>query len=157
MKKKHLKTPFTIILFLALFHPGIGQNELPASGSGIQGFTSGMDKMEGFIDLYWDEKRGKIWMELDKFDSELLYYTSLAAGVGSNDIGLDRGKIHGTHVIEFQRTGNKVLLVESNYGYRALSDNLMERLAVEESFAKSVLWGFDVAAEEGGKVLVDGT
>src|SRR5690606_21795136 len=110
-----------------------------------------------FIDLYWDEKRGKIWMELDKFDSELLYYTSLATGVGSNDIGLDRGKIHGTHVIEFQRTGNKVLLVESNYGYRALSDNLMERLAVEESFAKSVLWGFDVAAEEGGKVLVDGT
>src|SRR5690606_7023448 len=74
-----------------------------------------------------------------------------------NDIGLDRGKIHGTHVIEFHRSGDKVLMVEPNYGYRARSDNPMERQAVEESFAKSIHWGFEVAAEEDGKVLVDGT
>ena len=42
--------------------------------------------------LYWDDKTGSLWMEINKFDTEMLYSTGLTAGLGSNDIGLDRGQ-----------------------------------------------------------------
>jgi hypothetical protein len=77
--------------------------------------------------------------------------------VGSNDIGLDRGRLGQEHVVKFVRSGPKVLLVEPNLAYRAVSTDEAERRAVEESFAQSVHWGFKVAAEEGGRVLVDAT
>ena len=48
--------------------------------------------MPGFFNIYWDARAGKVWLEIAKFDSEFLYVVSLAAGVGSNDIGLDRGE-----------------------------------------------------------------
>jgi hypothetical protein len=128
-----------LLLFLSL--NGMAQiKTAPAEEktSSIASFTSGMKAMPGFIPLYWDAKRGKVWLEINQFDTELLYYASLAAGVGSNDIGLDRGRIGPSHVVKFQRSGNKVLLTEVNYGYRALTDNAMEKRAVEESFAQSV-------------------
>ncbi|HSR41706.1 MAG TPA: zinc-dependent metalloprotease, partial [Longimicrobiales bacterium] len=73
-------------------------------------------------------------------------------------IGLDRGQLGPRYVVTFQRIGPKVLMVEPNYAYRAeATDNPAERRAVEEAFAKSVIWGFQVAAEEDGRVLVDAT
>jgi hypothetical protein len=123
----------------------------------IRSAVAGMQSMPGFLPLYWDAKRGKLWMEINQLDTEILYYASLPAGLGSNDIGLDRGRLSQPHVVEFRRTGNRVLMVERNYDYRALTDNAMEKQAVEESFAQSVLWGFDVAAEEDGRTLVDAT
>ncbi|MEE8122351.1 MAG: zinc-dependent metalloprotease, partial [Anaerolineales bacterium] len=45
--------------------------------------------------------------------------------------------------------------VQPNYGFRAISDDAEERRAVQESFARSVIWGFEIAAEEGDRVLVD--
>ncbi len=116
-----------------------------------------MKKYPGYFTFYWDEKLGKIWLEINKFDTEFLYVNSLAAGVGSNDIGLDRGQLGQERVVEFTRSGNKILLVQLNYGYRAMSDNPLEKQAVEEAFAQSVLWGFKVEKEAGGKVLVDAT
>ncbi|NII28120.1 DUF5117 domain-containing protein [Pseudoflavitalea sp. X16] len=116
-----------------------------------------MQHLPGFLPLYWDAKKGKIWLEINKWDTEILYYASLATGVGSNDIGLDRGRIGPSHVIVFRRSGNKVLMTEPNYDYRAISDNNMERQAVEESFAQSVHWGFDIVAEENDRALVDAT
>ncbi len=77
-----------------------------------------------------------------------LYTSSLAAGVGSNDIGLDRGQLGGQHVVSFYRSGNKLLLIEDNQYYRADSENAAERKAVEEAFAKSVLWGFEIQGTE---------
>jgi hypothetical protein len=123
----------------------------------IAATTAGMQSLPGFLPMYWDAKRGKIWLEIDKLDIEILYYASLTAGVGSNDIGLDRGRVGPSHVITFQRSGNRVLMVEPNYDYRALSNDAMEKQAVKESFAQSVHWGFDVTAEENGRVLVDAT
>ncbi|HEY4611886.1 MAG TPA: DUF5117 domain-containing protein, partial [Bacteroidota bacterium] len=117
--------------------------------------TAGMEQFAGYFTFYWDSKAGKIWLEIDRWDAEFLYVNSLAAGIGSNDIGLDRGQLGGERVVKFQRSGPRVLLVQPNYGYRAVTDNPDERRAVEEAFAQSVLWGFDVAAEEGTKVLVD--
>lgn len=119
--------------------------------------TAGAEKREGFFTFYWDAKAGKIWLEIDKWDSEFLYVDSLPAGIGSNDIGLDRGRLSGTEVVKFQRSGPRVLLTAVNYGYRAISNDAAERKAVTDSFAQSVIWGFDVAAEEGPKVLVDAT
>lgn len=116
-----------------------------------------MQRYEGLFNFYWDEKEGKIWLEVDRFDTEFLYVESLQAGVGSNDIGLDRGQLGMERVVKFSRIGDKVLLTHLNYGYRATSDNPEERRAVEEAFAQSVLWGFKVEAEEHGKVLADAT
>ncbi len=96
-------------------------------------------------------------MEIDKFDTELLYVISLPGGLGSNDIGLDRGLLGGRHIVKFSRTGRKVLMIKPNYEYRALTDNQLEKKTVEESFAQSALWGFTVEAESGGRVLVDAT
>ncbi|TRO55167.1 DUF5117 domain-containing protein, partial [Candidatus Bathyarchaeota archaeon] len=85
------------------------------------------------------------------------YVNSLKAGIGSNDIGLDRNQLGDTKIVKFQRIGPKVLLTQVNYGYRALSDNPKEREAVDEGFAKSVIGGFTVEAEEDSWVLVDAT
>ncbi|MBT1702822.1 zinc-dependent metalloprotease [Chryseosolibacter indicus] len=117
--------------------------------------VKGMKSFEGFFNFYYDEKQDKIFLIIDKFNTELLYVNSLPAGLGSNDIGLDRGQLGNERIVRFDRRGSKVLLIEPNYKYRAITDNQDERKAVEEAFAQSVLWGFKVEAEENGKVLVD--
>jgi len=117
--------------------------------------TEGMKKYEGYFNFYWDEEEGKIWLEIDKFDQDFLYYNYLAAGAGSNDIGLDRGRLNRSQVMQFRRSGPKILFVEPNLDYRAVTDDPNEKQAVKESFAESVMHGFEVAAEEDGKVLVD--
>jgi hypothetical protein len=119
--------------------------------------TAGLQKLDGYVPLYWDATTGKMFMEISRFNAEFLYQVSLPTGVGSNPIGLDRGQLGGSHVVRFERIGPKVLLVQSNYRYRALSPDPPERRAVEESFAQSVLWGFKVEASEGERVLVDAT
>ena len=101
--------------------------------------------------------QGKLWMEVSRFDQEFLYQIALATGLGSNPVGLDRGQLGDSRVVMFRRVGPKVLLVEPNYKYRAVTDRAAERRAVDESFAQSVHWGFKVEAEEAGKVLVDAT
>src|ERR1019366_4717198 len=117
--------------------------------------TKDMKKYEGFFNFFWDANNGKIWLEINKLDSELLYQTSLPAGLGSNDIGLDRGLLGNTSVVKFTRTGRKILMVEPNYSYRAVTADAAEKRAVEQSFAQSTLWGFAIEAESNNKELVD--
>ena len=119
--------------------------------------VKGMEKFPGFFTFYWDAKAGKIWLEIDKWNTEFLYVESLPAGIGSNDIGLDRGQLGSSSIVRFDRTGPRVLLVAPNYSFRATTNNADERLAVKDAFAESTLWGFEVAAEESGRVLVDAT
>ena len=121
----------------------------------IQQKTQGMQAYDGYFPFYWDAKEGKVWLEIGQLDTPFLYYTTLAAGAGSNDIGLDRGRLSQSRVMEFRRSGPKVLMIEPNQTYRAVTDDPNERAAVAESFAESVLAGFTVAAEEGGRLLVD--
>src|SRR6476660_9683378 len=115
------------ILSLALFIPllAIGQ-KLPS----IEERTRDTRKYEGYLNFYWDENSGKIWLEINKLDSELLYVTSLPAGLGSNDIGLDRGLLGAEAVVKFIKTGRKILLIQPNYNYRAVSSDVAERRAV---------------------------
>src|SRR5438270_4326743 len=109
------------------------------------------------LPLYWDERTGKMWLEIDRFNQEFLYITALPAGVGSNELGLDRGSMNPALVVQFERSGPRVLLIESNYRFRATASDPQERRAELDSFARSTLWGFEVAAEEGSRVLVDAT
>src|SRR5262249_29259129 len=66
---------------------------------------AGMQKIDGYVPLYWDTGAGKMWMEITRFNTEMLYQVSLPAGVGSNPIGLDRGQLGGTYVVYFERVG----------------------------------------------------
>ncbi len=128
-----------------------------AQTSTFEGKTAGMKKFQGYFDFFFDEKQDKILLVINKFDTEFLYVESLTAGIGSNDIGLDRNQLGRESVVKFERRGPRILLTEINLSYRAISNNLIERRAVEESFAQSVLGGFTVIAEDGGSVLVDAT
>ena len=123
----------------------------------IEKKTDGLKKLDGYFPLYWDERAGKLWLEISRFEEEFLYLVSLPAGIGSNDIGLDRGQLGRDRLVVFERVGPKVLLVQPNYRYRAVTENRDEQRAVADSFARSVLWGFEVAAEGDGRVLVDAT
>ena len=121
----------------------------------IEERTSAMHKIGGYFPLYWEENSGKLWLEIPRFKTEFLLVTGLAAGLGSNDIGLDRGQENDGKVVAFERVGRKIMLVERNLSFRSSSSNAAERVSVEDSFAKSILWGFEAAAETDGRVLVD--
>ena len=95
-----------------------------------------------FLSFIYDVKQDKILLVIDKFDSEFLHINSLTAGVGSNDIGLDRGQLGGERIVKFERRGPKVLMVEPNYRYRANSDNADEKRAVQEAFRAIRAMGF---------------
>jgi len=123
----------------------------------IEQKTQEMTSFTGYFTFYWDEKTGRILLEVDKLNTEFLYVNSLPAGVGSNDLGLDRGQIGNSRIVKFIKSGPKVLLIQPNYAYRAVSNNPDERKSVEEAFAQSVIWGFKVEAQEGDKVLIDFT
>ncbi len=144
----------TLFLLLSAL-PGYAQSK--SESQTIAAKTAGMQKIDGYVPLYWDAAQGKMWMEISRFNTELLYLISLPAGVGSNPIGLDRGQLGGTFVVSFERVGPKVLMIQPNYRYRALTNDEAERRAVADSFAKSVIWGFKVEATEGNRVLVDAT
>lgn len=145
-----MKKYLLLLLCLPLF--GFSQG-LP----GIAEKTKSFNKYAGFLNFYWEPAAGKLWMEINKFDTDILYQTSLPAGLGSNDIGLDRGLLGSTAIIRFVRVGNKVLMVQANQNFRATSSDAAEQRAVEESFASSTLWGFVAEAATDDAVLVDAT
>ena len=130
-----------------------GDDGLPT----IESHTAGFELLDGFFPLYWNDDTGTLWLEIGRLGVEVLYVNALAAGVGSNDIGLDRGQLGGSRIVRFERVGRKVLMVQPNYAYRATTANLDERRAVDDAFATSVLFGFTVAARTGDRFLVDAT
>lgn len=112
---------------------------------------------EGFFNFYLNEAQGEVWLEIpeSRLGEEFIYVVGLPAGVGSNDIGLDRAQIGSTRMVKFQRFGNKILLVEPNYAYRAISDSEMEVKAVEDAFAQSVLAGFEISDEQNKSCFIN--
>ena len=114
-------------------------------------------KFKGFINFYYDESSDKLYLEIDKLNKEFLYVHALSEGIGSNDIGIDRGQLGGGKVVKFVKKGNKILLIEPNLSYRAITDNTEEKKSIEEAFAKSVLFGFVIKKNQGDKFLVDAT
>ena len=141
------KLNFLIFMFLStsVFSQNISLTE----------FVSKLEKKEGFLNYYWDENNGKVYLELKNLNTEMIYVNYLSAGIGSNDLGLDRGQIGGTRIIKFIKIGPKILMVQPNYKYRALSNNKEEIKSVEDAFAKSTLWGFNIVAKDNNKYLID--
>src|SRR3984885_14095793 len=146
---------FALLIFIAQPSKAAAADDAPAAS--IAAKTASAQKLPGYFNLYWDARAGKLWLAIDKWNIDFLYQSSLPAGVGSNDIGLDRGQMGATRIVRFERIGNKVLLIQRNMGYRAISSDPDEQRAVRDSFAESVLAGFTVAAEENGAALVDAT
>ena len=142
---------------LVAWSAGVGFAQTGDALPTVETHTAGFDKIDGYFPLYWDDTEGRLWLEIGRLDTEVLYINSLAAGVGSNDIGLDRGQIRGSRIVSFERVGPKILMVQPNYSYRATTTNPDEQRAVDEAFARSVLWGFTVAARTNDRFLVDAT
>ncbi|GAB2699518.1 zinc-dependent metalloprotease [Mucilaginibacter koreensis] len=154
---------YALFAFLFTFcfslHVSSQNKTLNEFDSKIQGLT----KYPGYFNFYWNERTGHLLLEIDKLNQEFLYVNTLPAGIGSNDLGLDRGQIGDTRIVKFIKSGPKILLIQPNYDYRAVSSNPDERKSVEEAFAQSVIWGFNAEAisKKGGsntdddRILID--
>jgi Met-zincin/Domain of unknown function (DUF5117) len=151
-----LKRCFAVLSLSSLALLG-RQTPTPSSPPTFQARIASAHKIDGFFPLYWDERAGKMWVEIDRLNQEFLYITALSAGVGSNDLGLDRGSMNQPQVVQFERSGPKILLIQSNYDFRATNPDSAEQRSVRDSFARSTLGGFEVAAEDGSRILVDAT
>ena len=114
-----------------------------------------MKKHDGYFTYYYDPGAGRVFLEVANVDQEFLYINSLAAGIGSNDIGLDRNQLGGERVVKFEKYGPKLLLVQPNLDYRAISENEDEVNSVADAFAKSVLAGFDISLTNENTHLID--
>ena len=154
-----------LTLALALIPAVLATVPAPVAAQGSAGalptiaeYTAGMEAMPGYFPLYWDDDGGRLLLEVGRFDESFLYLTSLATGLGSNDLGLDRGEIMDEHIARFRRVGPRVLLELENPRFRAATDATpaLER-SVAESFPTSVVGGFEAVAEEDGRALVDAT
>lgn len=152
MKKLILFTLLFPLFLSAQSQPAV-KKELPS----IEDKTKDLKKYEGFLNFYWDQSTGKIFLEISHLDSEMLYLVSLPAGLGSNDVGLDRGLQGAGRVAKFIKTGPKIFLIQPNYSFRAVTNDVNEKKSVEESFAQSILWGFTVEAVTNDHYLVDAT
>ena len=117
----------------------------------------GIKKYNGYFNYYYDSNQDKVFLEIDKIDTEFLYVNALSQGIGSNDIGLDRGQLGGGVVVFFKKVGNKLLLIQPNQDFRAITNNKEEKQSVKEAFAKSVLHGFKIKETKNGTYLVDAT
>ncbi len=120
-------------------------------------FTKDMTHKDGYLPFYYDASSDKIYLHVNKLDEQMLLQTSLPQGVGSNDIGLDRGQLGEGHLVAFERHGNKLLMKGLNTRYRSVSENAAELASIDEAFADSVLAGFTAVAASSNGVLVDYT
>jgi hypothetical protein len=122
-------------------------------------FLQAKQAMSGFVEIVYSNSDDKVYLALDvaQLNQQMLFQSSLPHGIGSNDIGLDRGQLGDTRLVEFQRFGNKILLKQLNTDYRASSSNVAERISIDEAFADSVIAGFEVAHESVGKIYIDYT
>ncbi len=148
-----MKTISTLTILLLLFfsHPAFAQSP------SIEEFTQDMEQQEGFYTFYYHPDSGKIYLRVDQFDQAFIFQSSLPQGVGSNDIGLDRGQLGGTRLVEFERFGDKVLLKQLNTEYRVNTNNAAESASIDQAFADSVIAGLPVVAQQEGAVLVNYT
>lgn len=148
-KKVHAFYVFVLWVFSALAH---GDNQTT-----LAELTEHNEVKSGFVDLLIDHASGKTYLKIDNLGDEFIYMSSLPFGLGSNDIGLDRGQLGATRLVMFERAGNKVFLKQKNTDFRAVTNNQAEASSVTEAFASSILWGFSIVDSGSDWVLVDAT
>ena len=111
----------------------------------------------GFFNFTYQENSDKIFLEVDKINKDFLYISSLTTGLGSNDIGLDRGQLGEERIVKFKKYGNKLLLIQPNNDFVAISNNLAEKNSVEQAFARSVIFGFEIIEKKAKSYVIDFT
>jgi hypothetical protein len=122
----------------------------------IEQRTHSLIKLDGFFPMYWDVRQGRLYLEIGRFDSQVMYEVQTAYGAGTD--GISRGAVSRPYIVHFHRVGPKVLMVAENLLWRTSSTDAAAQLALKQSFPDSVLWGFTVAAEDSqDHVLVDAT
>ena len=150
---------FTLRFFLMFICSAFSIAAFSEETKSYNDFVKGKDHQQGYFSFYHDKKTGKIFVEINEFEQEFLFLSGLPQGGGSNDIGLDRGQLGATRLVRFEKVGKKVFLRQLNTDYRADTINNLEKQAVDEAFASSIIWGFKVAKESknGKKILIDYT
>lgn len=120
-------------------------------------FTKSEEKTEvkGFFSYIYDENTDKIFLVVDMLNYDFLYVQALATGIGSNDIGLDRGQLGDQRIVHFEKAGPKLLLVQKNLKYRSSSENEAENRSIDEAFAQSVLASFQIVEEKNNQYIID--
>ncbi|ANM28427.1 hypothetical protein ABI59_00460 [Acidobacteria bacterium Mor1] len=150
-----------VVLAIALLAGSAGAAADEKKPPSFEEKVEGLERRAGLLTLWVDKGKGKVWLELPAAEDSgeigrYLHVEGLVAGLGSNPVGLDRGQLGPTRLVRFRRLGGKVLLEQLNTGFRAQSEDPRERRAVAESFATSVLWAGEVAAEaDDGRLLLD--
>jgi len=130
----------------------------PSVAPTIAAATAGLEKRDGFIPLYLDAKQGKLLLELPRDSMRALLFVAEATGLGSNPVGLDRGADGASHVVRFDRDGERVLVVFENWNYRSSArDNPAHVRTVAESFPPSTVASVPLVARQGSRLLVDAT
>ena len=134
--------------------PASAQQQPTPIAATIASRTAGFDRRDGFVPLYLDAKQGRVYAELPRDTLRALFFVSMATGLGSNPVGLDRGAGGVEQVVRFDRDGDRVLMVFENTDFRS-SLGGAHRVTVDESFPSSVIASLPVLAEEGSRTLVD--
>ncbi|MET3525886.1 zinc-dependent metalloprotease [Phenylobacterium koreense] len=125
--------------------------------------VGGAEAKDGLLRTFVDRRANRILLRIpaagsDGVSARFLYQASLATGLGSTPLGLDRAETGKTQVLAFRRAGKKVIVQAENYGFRAAGGSADEVESVRDSFAVSNLWSGDVVAEAAdGGVIVDFT
>lgn len=144
----------SLLVFLASVTSVWAQGSAPQT---IAARTNGLTRVDGFLPYYWDAARGRLLLELTRFNEDVLYYTLISKGIGSVELGVDRGVGQSSGVIRFQQAGPRVLVVQQNLQFRAPTGNAALKQGMEESFASSIVAALPVEAQDGGRMLVDAT
>lgn len=124
-----------------------------------QDFVEGKVVKSGLITLMYDPSNDQIFLQIHKqqLNTPFIFQSSLPQGIGSNDIGLDRGQLGATRLVVFERFGNKLFLNQLNTEYRANTANMAERKSIDEAFADSVIAGFTIVDESATSLTINYT
>ncbi|EKE83847.1 zinc-dependent metalloprotease [Idiomarina xiamenensis] len=142
-----------LLLLLPIGAQAATAEQLPT----IDDYVAGMQTETGYFSFYYDNNNDRVLLQVPKNTTQFILQTSLPWGLGSNDIGLDRGQLGDTRLAAFEQHGQRVLLRQFNTEFRANTDNAAERASIDQAFADSVLWGFDAVAASDAYLLIDYT
>ena len=119
----------------------------PTPGGSIGARTSGLTRRDGFIPLYIDAAKGKLYLELPQDSLRVVLVTTQATGLGSNPIGIDRGSGGQSQIARFDRNGERVLVTFENWNYRtSATDNSAHARSVTEAFPPSTVASLPLVA-----------
>ena len=146
---------FLFVIGVVLLSPWVWSSEADGETESVESVLLDTQEMPGFIPLHWDSEEGRLYADISDIEGPFIYYNGLSHGLGSNDLGLDRGRLGDTFLVEFRKVGKKVFLAALNTKYTARSEDAQERRAVAEAFAESIIWGFAVVESSPDSLVID--